>query len=272
MPVNKLVIDQIKRNDPSLTSLGIRPIPPLTDEDIVNLTQVILESQNSYLIELRLEEHDIGDIAAKALAALPNLKRLFLGDNQITSEGAMYLANAESLERLDISANPIGNEGFKVLLTSKTIKFLTIFGCVDHFSNDDFNLLFSNEVLTDLSFNKDKVSDEKILEKIVNHLAKKKPVSRNLSDSPSSSAFFYDGFSNSTSFLDSDEALNQIVKSSDLVKLAFEQANALHSTLTMLSPELYSEIIVPIKKKIERHEADDEGLLLEEPLAKRQRT
>jgi Leucine-rich repeat (LRR) protein len=80
------------------------------------------------LTSLNLEEADIGDEGAKALAALVSLTSLNLRDNRIGTEGVSALAALTSLTSLDLSYNDIGDEAVKALAVLTSLTHLGLAG------------------------------------------------------------------------------------------------------------------------------------------------
>ncbi len=81
---------------------------------------------------LRLDGNRLGDagLTALALADLPNLRELYVGDNGITDDGALALAGApllNRLTRLDLSCNRLSPAGKVELMSSPYRHWRTVF-------------------------------------------------------------------------------------------------------------------------------------------------
>ncbi len=119
--VGKEAADQMKQGEEFTGTLDICK-KQITDEGCKILAPALIKMTG--LTRLDLDQNQYGDeglqFVAPALRTMPNLKELFLGDNNnIGDEGCRTIAPAlrtmPNLEQLDLQNNNIGDEGLAVL-------------------------------------------------------------------------------------------------------------------------------------------------------------
>jgi Ran GTPase-activating protein (RanGAP) involved in mRNA processing and transport len=102
MPIDTAILERIKANDPTLTTLNLSH-KALTDADIQPLANAL--ATNTFLTNLNVGGNQIGDEGAKALAANTTLTNLDVSRNQIGVEGAKALAANATLTTLKVAWN-----------------------------------------------------------------------------------------------------------------------------------------------------------------------
>lgn len=108
---------RLRENDPTLTIVNL--CQRHLDNDGAFLLSSSLQTTNAPLVVMILTGNLIGDRGAMRLAqALPkSVKYLYLGKNQIGSEGAAALSRLTQLQVLDLHYNAIGCDGATHLAT-----------------------------------------------------------------------------------------------------------------------------------------------------------
>lgn len=124
MPISKELLKSIKNNKFTEEELTLVD-EELNDEDIFLLVDAL--KHNTHVKRLDLGVNNISDNGAKSLATLMTLESLNISSNNIGPEGINALARS-NLKKLDISANPIG-DAVGVLSSSQKLEELVASQC-----------------------------------------------------------------------------------------------------------------------------------------------
>jgi Leucine-rich repeat (LRR) protein len=155
MPIDAALLERIKANDPTLTTLDLSN-KKLNDSDIQQLANAL--ATNTNLTNLDVGWNQIGDEGAKALAANATLTNLDVGGNQIGVEGAKALAANATLTNLNVYYNQIGAKGAKALAANTTLTNLDVWG--NQIGDEGTKALAANATLTYLNVRSNQIGDE----------------------------------------------------------------------------------------------------------------
>lgn len=170
--------------------------------NLKNLDRIYFPSQSPYLTD-----SDIYTLVHKAEEQKATIKKLLVGDNELTDESINWISKLTELEVLDLSANEITDEGgqkiadifdklcylnlsstkisdatIAVLMNKKNITTLILDDT--EITNDVVDLLLKNESLTCISILYTKISQENS-NKIMAHVGKNNQIKSNLTKPPS---------------------------------------------------------------------------------------
>ena len=98
----------------------------VTDQDIQEVIVPFL-NEHPEIENICLNNNNIGDNGAKALASVKSLKAIGIRHNHIGDDGAKAFAISDSIEHLGIANNKIGDVGFKALASNPSIKTLNAY-------------------------------------------------------------------------------------------------------------------------------------------------
>ncbi len=133
--------------DLSFNSLGVRSVHNI----VVTLKNLRILS----LIGLRIGKDGISE-----LVSLTSLKKLYLGDNDLTAEDIKPLRALTGLEILDLWKNNIGDEGLQTISFMGSLKALYL--GYNGITGEGLGHLSSLQQLTELFLGKNKIGDEEI--------------------------------------------------------------------------------------------------------------
>lgn len=155
MPIDAVLLERFKNNDPTLTTLDLNN-RKLDSHDIQQLVDALVT--NTTLTTLNVEGNNIGDEGAKALAANTILISLNIGYNQVGVKGAKALAANTTLTTLNVGGNFIGDEGAKALADNATLITLNVE--TNKISDNGARALATNITLTTLYLNNNLIGAE----------------------------------------------------------------------------------------------------------------
>lgn len=124
MPIEQVLLERIKANDPTLQKLNLTHMQ-LNDDDIQQLVNVLIS--NTYVISLNVAYNQMGVKGAKALAGFTTLTSLNIYHNQIGDDGAEAFANNTSLTSLNVGYNQIGDAGAKTFINNRKLTKLIMY-------------------------------------------------------------------------------------------------------------------------------------------------
>ena len=107
-----------------LKSLDALYLPALGDEGIVNLAGCGLEKLK-YLQTLRVSNRPVSDAGLSRLAAMRSLESLWIGGN-ITAAGVAYIAQLPNLKRLTLFGEPLTSDAIVKLAAARSLDELTL--------------------------------------------------------------------------------------------------------------------------------------------------
>ncbi len=173
MPISEELLQRIRDNDSTLTSLDLR------DNQIgVEGAQALASAlkHNTTLAELNLERSQIEKEGAEAIAEVftsnfnTNLRSLNLNGNRIGNEGVKAilegLKHNKTVRHLDLESNQIGSEGVKFiadeLKTNKILRSLDLASNLIGNEGAEFiaEALKTNTILKSLNLKGNQISDE----------------------------------------------------------------------------------------------------------------
>ena len=167
------IIQRVTQGNSDTQILDLRNLASLEVQQITSIVEAIIESKNSSITSIALDELDICDDGAKELARLGHVKHLSLSDGKITAEGAEYLSKMLFLETLDLSGNNIGDKGLKAILENQSIQKLYLASC-GLTDKSALSILDNNHLIEIVLYN-NKISLD-LLSKIQEHLEKNQRV------------------------------------------------------------------------------------------------
>jgi len=123
MPLEKVILDRLKTNDPTLQQLELHR-KHLTFEDLKALVAAL--EHNTCLTALDLSDNLINDEGAQLLAQSLRVLSLNVSANKISDTGAAALAQNTVLNALDLSYNQVGDLGAVALAENSVLTSLTL--------------------------------------------------------------------------------------------------------------------------------------------------